>query len=130
MQTLKIAGLVIAAISAPVGLQTGRVDISGKQHWKLVGAGNAAIEVDSPGSGCDLSIVVTYPDGDHFVTLFEKHQLSGVMMERRVGNMVTILYDDDGDGMPEMRRVFKVMGPDDKRLISAERLKWTSEEIK
>lgn len=107
-----------------------RFDISSKPHWEFVGAGEATIKVSSLTKDSHLDVDVTYPEGARAVVSFENRQIRGVMFEHRAGEILTITYDDDGDGLPETRRIFTVLPSGESRLLRAENLEWIKLEKK
>lgn len=114
----------------PTVFKEERFDISAKPLWAFAGAEGATIKVRSISSESQLDVAVAYPEGARAVVLFENRKIRAVMFEHRDGDMLTITYDDDGDGLPERRSVFTILPSGEGRHLRAERFEWTKREEK
>lgn len=111
----------------PPGPPAERVNISKKPFVELVGAGSAQILVRSEGSEAFLGVHVIYPkSGEQVSATFKDGRSGGFSVVRRVGDTKVSTCDNDGDGMPEVRHIFRVLPSGEEQLVRIERLEWTS----
>jgi hypothetical protein len=130
MKLSLIVPLLFASIpSPPPGAPIQRVDVTGKSNFELIGAGDAKIQIQSS-KGSEI-LMASYPTtGSAVFAHFKDGRSRGTVIQRRVGGVKTVLIDDDGDGLPEVRHTFEISANGEERLTKIERLDWTSKEAK
>ena len=130
MKLVFVIPVLLAMIpTPPPGNPPLPIDVNGKENFELVGVGAAKIQIRSQKES--ETLVTSYlATGTVVFTHFSGGRLNGMFIQRQFGEVKTVLFDNDGDGLPEVRHTFDVRADGEQRLTKIERLQWTGNETK
>jgi hypothetical protein len=129
-----ISGKLIGAaftVALLVACRTGggfsRIDVSGKPQLELTGVGASKIQIQTKKESDNVAI--SYPKTDTLIaTEFRNARLSELFIASRDGNTKTVLHDEDGDGLPDIRMTIQILPDGGERALKVEHLTWTGKE--
>lgn len=130
MKSLFLVSLSIATIPVPPLVPPSeQINISGKSSIELVGAGSAKVLISSANNFQGVQIF--FPNSGTRADLnFQSGKSIGTSIQNQIGNVRTVLLDNDGDGLPDVRHTFQILSNDETRLTKIERLTWKITEAK
>jgi hypothetical protein len=129
MKTLFAVGALLATIPPPPAMPPAeQIDVGAKPFVEFVGLGDAKVQIRHEEAEGFLGIAASYPEGSGVGFSFQRRRFGGMWIEARDGENLSVLFDNDGDGLPEVRHVYLITKSGDREILKIEVLDWTVRE--
>lgn len=129
MKSVLLLPLILASASVtPTPHARSRVELGGRFYAELVNPGGSPVTVVARNEK-EGQIVYVATKGEGISLHFREAKFANMFSEHQSDTTKTTLVDEDGDGLPNLRRTYTVLADGGFKLSKVEEFTWTAKEV-